>query len=543
MIGRFIKNVLIPEKIGSYYLIPQRTIGFDINKTSIHATQLLMSGKNIVLEKFIDQPLELETTAPYQERVTQTIKTILQKVDRYDMIRSSLSSSTAIFKELTLPFTDSEKISMVLNYEIEPFLPFPIAQTIVDFIVTQKNLQQQSSTVLVAAVKKEHIAEHLAYFQQAGVLPSAVTVDLFDLYGLYRIIPGYAQEMGNTILVDIGFNVTRVAYLVDGKLTLIRILAKGISQWAKTVAQATNTTPNDALERIIRFGVEDNDQSYNNALQESLTSFLSEIRFTIDSFLTQTKTGPTINKILLLGPGADLAQISNFFNKQLQITCELFEINKLLKTDFISLKNENRIPHSAILSLSTALITPTVENFNLRRQEFSEDRITVFYKQLITASVLLFLIFGGLLLHTYWQVSALRKTAQSFETEIVTTLNKYGLAKSKNLTDALKQAETKVSQEEAIWFAFSSQTRFSFLKYLQDLSTTLDREATGLDLKKLIITEQEPRTILLEGEVSNFDALKILERELKQSNMFTSIPSLQSIKFSIPLPLKKNGDS
>jgi Tfp pilus assembly PilM family ATPase len=128
MIGRFLKNVLIPEKVGSYYLIPQRIVGFDINKTSIHVTQLLLHGKHISLEKFIDQPLELEATAPYQERVSKTIKTILTKLDRYDALRTSISSSMAIFKELTLPFTDSEKISMVLNYEIEPFLPFPITQ-------------------------------------------------------------------------------------------------------------------------------------------------------------------------------------------------------------------------------------------------------------------------------------------------------------------------------------------------------------------------------------------------------------------------------
>jgi type IV pilus assembly protein PilM len=544
MIGRFLKNVLIPEKVGSYYLIPQRIVGFDINKTSIHVTQLLLHGKHISLEKFIDQPLELEATAPYQERVSKTIKTILTKLDRYDALRTSISSSMAIFKELTLPFTDSEKISMVLNYEIEPFLPFPITQTIVDFIITQTNKEQQNSIVLVAAVKKEYIAEHLSYFEQAGISPNAITVDLFDLYGLYKFIPSYAEQSGNNVLIDIGFNVTRIAYIVDGRLTLVRTLSKGMLQWAKTAAQATNTTTNESLEKVIRFGLEhNNDQAYNNAIKESLSSFLNEIRFTLDSFISQTKTEQKINKIFLLGQGADVGQITTFFNKQLQIPCELFEVNELLKTDLVSLKNENRIPRSAILSLSTALITPTVEKFNLRKQEFSVEQLGLFYKQLISAGCLLLFIFGGLLFHNFWQVNKLKNTAQNFENEIVTTLSKRGLAKARTMTEAMKQAEEKVTQEETIWFAFSSQTRFSFLKYLQDLSSAIDKEATGLNLKKLIITEQEPRTMVLEGEVEDFDALKILEKELKQSNMFVSIPSLQSTKFNIPLQLKKNGDA
>lgn len=544
MIGRLIKNVLVPEKIGSYYLIPQRIVGFDINKTSIHVTQLLLHGKSISLEKFIDQPLELEATAPYPERVTQTIKTILTKIDRYDAIRTSISSSMAIFKELTLPFVDPEKISMVLNYEIEPFLPFPITQTVVDFIITQTNLEQQNSVVLVAAVKKEYISEHLNYFEQAGVSPTAITVDLFDLYGLYKFIPSYAQQPGNNVLIDIGFNVTRIAYIIDGRLTLVRTLSKGMLQWAKTAAQATNTTTNESLEKLIRFGLDyNNDQAYNSAIKESFTSFLHEIRFTLDSFISQTKTEQSINKIFLLGQGADVAQITSLFNKQIQIPCELFEVNELLKTKSVSLKNENRIPRSAILSLSTALITPTVEKFNLRRQEFTVEQTGLFYKQLITAGCMLLFIFGGLLFHNFWQVSILKKAAQSFENEIVTTLNKRGLSQAKTMNEAMKKAEEKVSQEETIWFAFSSQTRFSFLKYLQELSSSIDKEATGLNLKKLIITEQEPRTMVLEGEVEDFEALKIFEKELKKSNMFISIPSLQSPKFNISLQLKKNGDS
>lgn len=543
MMGQFIKNVLVPERIGSYYLIPQRILGFDINKTSIHITQLVRQGKSVVLEKFIDQPLELEPTAPYNERISSTIRTILSKVDRYDSIRSSIASSTAIFKELKLPFTDPEKISMVLNFEIEPFLPFPITQTIVDFIITQTNATLQQSTVLAAAVKKEYITEHISYFEQAGVNLNTLTVDLFDLYGLYKYIPRYAQEPNNNVLIDIGFNAIRIAYIVEGKLTLVRTLSKGISAWAKNVSQLTAISPQEALEKIIRFGLEhNNDQAYNKAIKESVLATLTELRFTLDSFIAQTKTGQPINKIFLLGQGAEIATIESFFNNQLHITCELFEINELLKTGSVSLKNENRIPRYAILSLSTALITPTIERFNLLKQEFEPTHRSVFYKQISTATLLLLLVFGSMVTYTWWQVNMLKKTAQSYESEIATLLNKRSLAKSKNMNDAIKQAEEKVSQEESIWFAFSSQTRFSFLKYLQDISTAIDREAIGLVLKKLVITEQEPRSMVLEGEVADFDSLKILEHELKQSNLFTSIPSIQSTKFSLTLPFKKAGE-
>lgn len=542
MIGRLINDVLIPKRVGSYYLIRQRILGFDIGKTSIHVTQLLLHGKKVTLEKFIDQPLELEPTVPYNERVAKTIAKLVTKVDRYDSIRTSISSSIAIFKELTLPFSDPEKIKMVINYEIEPFLPFPINQTVIDFIITQSNPLQKTSVILAAAVKKEQIAEHISYFEQAKVRPEAITVDLFDLYGLYKCIPKYKDALGNYVLIDIGFNTTRIAFIVDGKLTLVRTLAKGMLQWAKNVAQKTNINSNDALEKIIRFGFNhNNDPQFNDAIKESITSFLNEIKFTLDSFAAQTKTENRINQILLLGQGSDIAQLPKFFTQQLGIISVLFDVNELLKTDFITLKNENRIPQSSILSLSTALVTPTVENFNLRKQEFSVTDSGLFYRQLFTALSLIFLTFASILFYIYWQLGTLKKTLRNYESSIVSTLKQRGLTSAKSLNEALKKSEEKVKQEETIWFAFSSQTRFSFLKYLQDLTAAIDREATGLDLRKLIITE-EPRNIILDGEVRDYDALKILEKELKRSNLFSSIPSLQAPKFTIPLPLKKNGE-
>ena len=123
---------------------------------------------------------------------------------------------------------------------------------------------------------------------------------------------------------------------------------------------------------------------------------------------------------------------------------------------------------------------------------------------------------------------------------MLSTLKKLGLSNAKSLSVALREAEEKVSEEEAIWFAFSQQTRVSFLKYLEKLSVAIDRKALGLKITKFIITQQEPSSLTLEGEVKDFEALKVLERELKNTNLFLTIPSLQTTKFNVQMPLKKN---
>ena len=207
----------------------------------------------------------------------------------------------------------------------------------------------------------------------------------------------------------------------------------------------------------------------------------------------------------------------------------------------VRLKKGNKIPPSATLSLSTALVTPTTQKLNLKKQDFSEGGDTLFIKQVITASVLCLLLIVALAANNFLRIRSFKQEVQASEQEVITNLKKLGLTNAKSLSVAMREAEEKVSEEEAIWFAFSQQTRVSFLKYLEKLSTVIDRKALGLHITKLIIGQQEPSSLTLEGEVQDFDALKILERELKNSGLFTNVPSLQTTKFTLQMPLKKNG--
>lgn len=534
-------NIFVPEKIDNYYLLSKRVIGFDLSKTHVYASQLLLSGSTITIEKFYQEQISPDATRPYQQRVSEAIQKVLQQAPTCNAINTSLSSSVVIFKELQLPFTDPEKIALVINYEVEPYLPFAITDAIVDFIITKTNTAENTANVMVAAVQKNYIADHLSYFQEAGYTPTKVSIDLFDLYGLYNEIPSYAAKKETVVLIDIEFHVTRIAFILNGQLKLIRTLPKGIAHVAKHVAQSLNIANGEALEDLIRFGFEKHDEPlYKQAVSESFKSFMQEISFTLQSFLSQTQTEQQIDRLLLLGRGAEIHGIDTHFSEALGISCDLFDGNALLKMSSVTIKNATRIPRSSIMSLSTAFPSKITELLNMRQQEFALPTAATFNQRFFTALGLLTLFLGLLIGHSYWQKRSLTTTARAMERAVITRLQELDLADEdeRTLEGALPQAEEKVTQEEELWFAFSRQRRFSFLKALQDLSTAIDRKAVGLNLNKLVITTNE---ITFEGQVKGFEELKVLERELRESKLFTFVPTLQELKFSEKLPLKKNG--
>ena len=158
---------------------------------------------------------------------------MLSSFSKYDQIRFASSSSIVTFKELTLPFLDIDKIRMVIAYEVEPKLPFSIQESIVDFVITDQDSTEKKSQVLVAAARIQDMKEIFDICELASIDPECITVDLFALYGLYLQIPTYKNLAGASTLVDIGSTTTSIAFLLDGKMRLVRTIAKGL----QTIAQ------------------------------------------------------------------------------------------------------------------------------------------------------------------------------------------------------------------------------------------------------------------------------------------------------------------
>lgn len=527
-----LKNLFLPEKIGSYYLFPKRIIGFDIGKTQITGCQIFMRGRSATIEKIVTEALPQGPT-PYQERVSSTLKTMLASFSSYDEIVSGISASIVFFKELSLPFSNRDKIKQMLEYEVESLLPFSIDQAVIDFIVT--HTEQEKTIIMVAAVQKTQLAEHLAFFEAAGAEPSRVTVDLFSLYDLYQETPAYADNTAATVLTSIGFSTTKIAYLINKELKLIRTIPKGITSLVKIISEQLKISAHDAHEQLMRFGFEESEnRAYLDAAHKALEDFFVPFQFTLQSFAKETKITP--QKIVLLGGGANIKQCAQALTKQTDLPAELYNTDSLVNNSHLHFKN-GHIPLEAIISLSAALPTPSNEQFNLRAKEFGLNTETrLFTAQSIIAATLTLLALGTLLGNNFWQIRKLNASIAQSEKQIFTTADQtVGIARTKRVDDAVDQVRRKVEEQERTWFSFTARTRSSFLNYLQTLSQHVDKEAIGLQLKKLLFTHD---SIRMEGEVKDIPSLIILEEELKQTNL-GSFTSPQEPKFAITITVKK----
>jgi type IV pilus assembly protein PilM len=537
-----IKQLFIPEKIGTYYLLQKRIIGFDIGKTSIKASQILLKSKEIIIERFFEVTIPVTTSIEeYNQRCSQAIKSIVDQVSKYDEIRTSLSSAQVIFKELKLPFINKEKIKLIIEHEIEPLLPFSLNDAVIDFIVTKENAEEKSSEVLVAAVQNQYIAQHLALFDMVGISPEVVTVDLIALYGFYKQIPAYESLAGGIVLLEMEPYITRMIYIYDGQLRLIRTINKGLIEQAKAVAQLLKATPEEAMEHIIRYGMEpDHNVEQIKAIKAAFTSFFKDITFTLQSFIAQARPAQSINKIIVFGTSAVIKGLPQLITELTATESEILNVTSFLHDPNKKVTAKNSVPQTNIISLATALPSPITNGFNLRQKEFALSEARLLNTQLAIAIGLALAILTLIIGNSFWQIRKLKSEIEQSQQEVVTTIKDRfrKIPEDVNeLEDVLNAAQNQVKEDEKLWFAFSGSARAKFLKYLLELTTVIEKESLGLVVEKISISENG--TLRLKAHVRGFDELQTLERELRKSKLLKNFEPVGDPNFEMIIRLPK----
>lgn len=488
-----IQNIFLPDHLGTYYLFRKKMVGIHITPHAIWATVLIAQGKSLTLTHTYKQEI-VQEKGHQQERTSEALAELMKKVGSYDSLISTLPSSYVMFKELRFPFITKEKIALALPYEIEPFLPFPLSDAFFDFSLVKVNVEKNHSEVIVAAVQKKHLYDHLQLFSKANIHHESVTVDMLNLYGLYTKIAHLHPLEENGVLVAWDDAMIHIAYLQEGIIKTVRSLVK------------------------------DNDERKT----------WQSLFFTLQSF---SQEYGAIQKILFMETDhATMLQAQ----EQLGVPCELLELKKNLSALEITEKN-NEDQSLNVFSLAAAYPSSFSSDFSLATEQQQNKQASLFKQQLVACAGLTTILLCAMSIHTFLQVHKLSSAVNSTRDSIVKELRKnFPSIKSNNLTQAMKSAKQAVSKEEEIWFSFSNQTRHSFLKYLFTLSTKIEPEVLGLQLKKMVINKD---SILIEGSVRNFEAVAQLEQELKDSHLFVHVPYLEKTEFSIPLTLSKQGDA
>lgn len=498
-----IKELFLPEKIGSKRIRSIRTLGLSITHKEIAGVLVHATSSHTFLEQAITIPL---STKPGEEKtVVKALQEIVKKVKkRYDTISITIPSSMAIFKELQVPFTNHEKISMILDFEIEGMLPFSIHDSVADFIITHES--KKGAQVLVSAMRKQDLQAMLDPYHEAGIAPDIATIDLLALYNTYQQIPEYKTLRNGCALIDLGYESTRIALLDAGQLRLTRHIQQGMHDIALNISKELDLSIEKSLEQLFSLDMTNSgSSSFAHTAQKHFMSLFNDIQFTLNSFSLKLKNELGVEKILFVGSGTSIAHMIPFCNHFLQIPCEIFDAQKLIAHGIIKNKTPEKDIRldSYLFALGAVLPTPTTEFFNLRRKDFTKDYTAILRRQLITAGIILGMIFGALAFRGYMEISELAHAANELEKKEINKLKKIipnnELPKTLTLQKLVTQGEKVIQKRINLWAPFTDDY-ITPLEILEDLTKVIDKKMFDIKISSITIsTNQGSPNVGLEG--------------------------------------------
>ncbi len=532
-----IKQIFVPQRIDSYYIFGKRIAAFDIGPTEIEVTVALLKGHRRIIENLFSERIETDSILSLDERTVQALKNAAKKIGNVDEIAYAVPSAHVVFKELSLPFTGMKKIKMVVPFEVESLLPFTLDSAVIDCIVTKEDTTGQVTDLLVAAVKKEQIEHDIALFASAGLPLQRISVDMFELYGLYKMIVPKNQELNSVALIDLGYYATRIALVIKGQLKYIRSVGKGLVSVAKKLATLNGIDTVENIHQLMRFGVAE--VGSPPGASQALEELLAEIQLTIESYTKKLSLADQLNKIIITGPAADMPGLAPLVSTILQYETHVLLPKQLLHNSVMQSKI-TPLTNASMVSIATALTPEVTKDFNLQKSAVEQEENRIIQYQLITLGILISLIFLFFSLYSFLRVRNLRLASSAAQTEAIEELKKsFKLKPSQliNLQTANKAAFTELKKEESAWHRLSTENRYVFLRYLAELSRCIQVKDTQLSLTSMHLQED---TVKLYGSVPGYQQLTRLQNEL-ECPLFKKPPKLQDWNFrSEPITLIVN---
>ncbi|PSB32870.1 type IV pilus assembly protein PilM [Chlorogloea sp. CCALA 695] len=329
MFNRF-KNLLAKRKVG---------VGIELASERINIAQLSKQRQGFKLTalssfpvpegifqdgQIVDSPAlaELITSALAESKITA------------QRVATAVPGRESLVRLIPLPaeLDDRELREMVLNHEAGLYLPYPREEADVDYqklgyFVDEDGIEKVQ--VLLVATRKEITDTYMDTFAQAGLEVDVLEINSFSLIRTIREQLRQFAPQEAAVLVDIEFDNTEIAIIVDGVPQFSRTVPIGTYQLQAALLRATKlpATRDTRMLQTISIpstqgdDVEDSITSTNPgiaSLLRVLGELTDELRRSLDFYLNQN-SNLEITQILLAGPGGGINNLEEFFRQKLNL--------------------------------------------------------------------------------------------------------------------------------------------------------------------------------------------------------------------------------
>ncbi len=519
-------------------------VGIDVGFTALKVVELRGMWRGFEVVKAAERRLPAETgVACPPEQVAQALTELLSAhAIRPAHVVSAIPAHATFVRNLLLPFRDPRKIREVLKFELEPHIPLPVEDVIVDF-AKLRDTDAGGSEVLAAAVPKAALADHLRIFELAGLVPEVVEWEIFgELNGYLAWRP--LSDVGAVVLVNLGASKTTIKIVNGGSIRFARSIVRGGNALTESIRQRLSLTT--AQAEALKLSDRGRDRAdIAQSIEASLGALAKEIDHTMLAYSTHAGEEP-VQEIVLLGGGAALPEALPFFEEHYELPTTLFDMNqRLFPPSVMTLHPHPGLVMPVAFGLAMRHARRRAPGLDFRQEEFalrkSYDEVR---GQLLSIGGMVALLVGLALFDLYYHLRTKERHYAQLQGQIESIFRET-FPEVRRVSNEIGQGHEKLREIETHLKGIGSLSgpQGSALEMLREVAV---RTPQGLQVK---ITDLAISTegISISGETQSFDGVDSLKKALTSSAYFDEVkvsqaragPSGKGVEFKLTITLKK----
>jgi len=313
-------------------------VGVDIGSSSVKAVELQGKSGNLQLVSLGHENLQTDSIVDGQIMELNDVSNVINNIFREhqiktDRIAAGVSGHSVIVKNIVVPQMSADELEESIEWHAEEHIPFDISDVSLDYQVTGSS--PDALQVLMAACKRDKIANVKQAIQLSGKQPAIIDVDAFALQNCYEV--NYKPQPGQIVaLLNIGASTMNINILNGNRSVFTRDVSVGGNQYTSLLQKELDLTREQA--EVVKRGMPAPDGKEVQGLEqilETVSDILAlEISKTMDFYRATAEDGDgNVQKILISGGGSKLTGLPEYLSKRFEIPVEVLDPFREIKVD------------------------------------------------------------------------------------------------------------------------------------------------------------------------------------------------------------------
>ncbi len=295
-------------------------IGLDVGSYAVKAVALQSNRDRITLQGYAQAKIDNQDVGEVIRRVINQLGVKAKRVV------TAVSGRSVIVRQVETPKLLDNELKQHITYEADKYIPFGTEEVIIDCqpMPAKPGSADNTQQVMLVAVRKGFVQEHLASLKAAGLMPEVIDVDVFALANAYELLgppmPPETERKASAI-IDIGATKTNIAIMLADRLLFTREIYLAGNEISDAIARTLNyqpeevdamkLAPGEALESIV------------DAAMPAFEDLANEIRLSFDYVEGQFDT--EVANVVLSGGTSLLPTVGNILGNILSRPVYVFD--------------------------------------------------------------------------------------------------------------------------------------------------------------------------------------------------------------------------